>query len=336
MSGTTWSKFYWADWESDERLKQCSPGAQALWMRMLCLCAKADGYLTIAGKKLNADDMAVQTGWPVDDVRKWWAELARWEVFSVEGRGKVFSRKMVKDLRKAGIARENGKTGGNPNLRKDTASAPLDNPTPTDALTKLPGSLPSAISQKEDRDADASLVGGKPLDEIKVAVELWNALAERAGLPKAIKVDRGRRAAIRARLADGGLETWRKALEAVERSGHCRGEGERGWRADIDFVCQPKSWRRLLEGFYRADVTAAPAADAPPPTPWPGPAEIRADIVTAKGEAFARSYLDPAGWRNGPARLIICRNEIAAGKLNGEVPDVLERHRVATSVERPA
>lgn len=152
MSGTTWSKFYWADWESDEKLKMCSPGAQALWMRMLCICAKSDGYLVIAGRKLCAEDMAAQTGWPAADVRAWWAELVKWDVFSTEGRGKVYSRKMVKDVRKAEIARANGKTGGNPSLRKDTASDASDNPEPTN----LPGSLPLTNSQKETDLSDAS------------------------------------------------------------------------------------------------------------------------------------------------------------------------------------
>jgi hypothetical protein len=44
----------------------------------------------------------------------------------------------------------------------------------------------------------------------------------------------------------------------VERSRHCRGENDRGWKADLDFVCQQRSWRRLLEGAYGND---APAAD---------------------------------------------------------------------------
>lgn len=119
MTGTTWAKFFWADWESDEALRMCSPSAQALWMRMLCVCAKAGGYLTIGGSKLGPDDMAKQTGWASADVQIWWDELKRWGVFSVEGRGKVYCRRMVRDAKRSEIGRETGKRGGNPALCKD-------------------------------------------------------------------------------------------------------------------------------------------------------------------------------------------------------------------------
>lgn len=119
MSATTWAKFYWSDWESDEKLKLCSPGAQALWMRMLCVCAKSDGYLAVEGQKLGPAEMQTMTGWPLKDVRAWWGELQRWGVFSVEGRGKVYSRRMVKEAIRYRNGKETGPKGGNPSLRKD-------------------------------------------------------------------------------------------------------------------------------------------------------------------------------------------------------------------------
>ena len=85
-------------------------------------------------------------------------------------------------------------------------------------------------------------------------------MAKANGLPIAKLLDGGRRRAIRKRLEEGGLDAWTKAVDAVSRSKHCRGENDRGWRADIDFVCQPKSWRRLLEGTYGQD--AQPVAEA--------------------------------------------------------------------------
>jgi hypothetical protein len=79
-----------------------------------------------------------------------------------------------------------------------------------------------------------------------------------------------------------------------------------------------------------------PASDAPEAPPWPGPAELRAAIASAQGEGFARSYLDPSGWRNGPDRMVLCRNEIAAKKLNAEVSEVLRRFDAQAVVERAA
>jgi hypothetical protein len=103
----------------------------------------------------------------------------------------------------------------------------------------------------------------EPPDEVQVAFDRWNETAGACGLPKAKLLDAGRRRAIRRRLDQGGLETWDKALRAVARSPHCRGENDRQWRADLDFVCQPKSWRRLLEGTYGDG-----APDAGGPAEW--------------------------------------------------------------------
>lgn len=116
------------------------------------------------------------------------------------------------------------------------------------------------LRTSSEANASSDSVVGKPDDPICQAFEAWNQLADRRGLPKARKLDRTRRAAIRARLADGGLEAWTLALAAVERSPLCVGDNDRGWRADLDFVCQAKSWRRLLEGFY----APAPKATGPP------------------------------------------------------------------------
>ena len=64
----------------------------------------------------------------------------------------------------------------------------------------------------------------------------------------------------------------------------------------------------------RAWLNFAPDA---PPKPWAGPAAVRdavlAELGPVEGEAFARSYLDPAAWE-APASLI-ARTAVAAGKL---------------------
>ena len=88
----------------------------------------------------------------------------------------------------------------------------------------------------------------------RVAFAEWNALAERLGLPKATKLTPHRQKHLRTRLKEDGLEGWRAALAAVERSNHCRGVNDRSWRADIDFLLQPSSFQRLVEGFYGSDA----------------------------------------------------------------------------------
>lgn len=130
MTANPWSKFFWNDWENDPALKLCSLAAQGLWMRCLCICAKADpkGYLLAAGRPLGATDLARLTGAPETEVETLLSELSRNGVFSRDRTGRIYSRRLVRDEKKARTARENGKNGGNPTLCKDKGNPSSDNP----------------------------------------------------------------------------------------------------------------------------------------------------------------------------------------------------------------
>ena len=83
------------------------------------------------------------------------------------------------------------------------------------------------------------------------AMAVWNAMAEGSGLAGARSLTDGRRAALRKRVGEcGGVEGWRSALALVAASAFLCGENDRGWKADLDFILQPKSFTRLREGAY--------------------------------------------------------------------------------------
>jgi uncharacterized protein YdaU (DUF1376 family) len=157
----------------------------------------------------------------------------------------------------AASARWNGHQKQSPT--NATSNARSNAPSiPQAVLEECP--LPSP-SPKEEEDANASFVVSaepKPTrDDVRLAFEEWNDLAARLGLPTARKLDDARRKAIRTRLNDGGLEGWREALSAVAASDHCRGDNERQWKADLDFVCTASKYRRLREGSYGAPASGA-------------------------------------------------------------------------------
>lgn len=81
-------------------------------------------------------------------------------------------------------------------------------------------------------------------------VEAWNEMAGRTGLPKVKKLNPDRRKQILARIRQNTIEDFTEAISAIERSPFLRGENPRGWRADLDFLLQPKSFTRLIEGSY--------------------------------------------------------------------------------------
>lgn len=100
-------------------------------------------------------------------------------------------------------------------------------------------------------------------DEIGQAVRDWNDLADEVGLPAVRAVTDARRQALRRRLSEvGGIDGWRMALGQVRGSAFLRGENDRGWRADIDFLLKAKSFTRLIEGAY-ADRPDAKARASP-------------------------------------------------------------------------
>jgi len=110
---------------------------------------------------------------------------------------------------------------------------------------------------------------------VQEAFDAWNATAQRHRLPIAKTLTASRRKQIRARLAEGGMAAWLEALSAVEASPLCRGENDRCWRADLDFVCQPKSFAKLREGSY-----------APAPKPGQGPPSAEIVALRARHEAL--------------------------------------------------
>ena len=132
MSGTIWSKFFWSDWESDPNLRLCSLAAQGLWMRMLCIAAAHEpvGYVAIAGKGLEEVALARLAGCAEAELGALLGELEGNRVFSRDRHGRIYSRRMIADARKARLARRNGLKGGNPSLSRERAFSPSDKRRP--------------------------------------------------------------------------------------------------------------------------------------------------------------------------------------------------------------
>lgn len=98
-------------------------------MRMLAIAAAHDpiGYVAVAGRGLDETSIARMTGGQESEVSSLLGELDRNGVFSRDRQGRIFSRRMIRDAKKAAIARKNGKNGGNPSLRKGTGNNGSDN-----------------------------------------------------------------------------------------------------------------------------------------------------------------------------------------------------------------
>jgi hypothetical protein len=160
MTANPWDKFFWNDWENDPALKLCSLAAQGLWMRILCICAKADpkGYLIVAGRPLSATDLASLAGKAQPEIETLLCELSQYGVYSTDRTGRIYSRRMVRDLKRSRDASEKGKKGGNPTLLKERENSSQlkppdkgeDKPQEPEAKSHIPKKKDTALARFDE------------------------------------------------------------------------------------------------------------------------------------------------------------------------------------------
>lgn len=114
-----WLKFYPSDWRADPALRMCSLAARGLWMEMLCVMHEAEprGFLLVNGRSLSTAHLAALAGCSTREAGRLVDELESAGVFSRDGEGVIFSRRILKDIARAERDRLNGKRGGNPNIK---------------------------------------------------------------------------------------------------------------------------------------------------------------------------------------------------------------------------
>ncbi len=104
-------------------------------------------------------------------------------------------------------------------------------------------SVSDSVSKGEGGSTDA-----KASAAIDAVVTAWNDLGE--PFPQA-RLTQKRRKTIPARYADKfWREHWQEALERVKASSFCRGDGDKGWIANLDWFLRPDTVTRILEGQY--------------------------------------------------------------------------------------
>lgn len=132
-----------------------------------------------------------------------------------------------------------------------------------------------------------SAAGPTP-SECLAAFEAYNSVALRCGLPQASKLTPKRAKAIRARVKEFGAGSWERALANLEQSKFLCGETKENFRADLDFVCQAKSFARLHDGGYgngRHVKSVQSQITVKPPEPdWLRRQRFEREILEINGE----------------------------------------------------
>lgn len=253
-----WTKFSWDAWDTDPALALCSMDAQGFWMRLLCICAKADGQLLIDGRKPSAQMLAHLTRQRVEDVERWIAELGEKGVYSRTRGGVIYSRRMRDDLEKQERSRAFGKRGGNPALvNKGKSNGGVNPPDKLETETEtereeenpldppVGGDEGQSPSGEADQPAEPKTTRRKP----KCAIP--------DGYPDAAAIARQRE-----RVIEAGAN--------VDVAYHA--QRFRNWALSKD--ARYADWERTLDNWIDREAKEAPrlvsAPVAKPADPWPG------------------------------------------------------------------
>lgn len=124
MSKLPWFKFYPADWRAEPALRMVSLEARGFWIECLCIMHEAEpyGHLIVRGAPLEVPSLAAIVGASEQTVRSCLHELEEAGAMSRNRDGVIYSRRMVRDAKRRDRDKNNGKKGGNPNLKYPVAS----------------------------------------------------------------------------------------------------------------------------------------------------------------------------------------------------------------------
>ena len=117
-------------------------------------------------------------------------------------------------------------------------------------LTVLSGSLLelNKLSSREDNNIKKY----SPKGEYKEIADMWHSIC--TSLPKVRMITDARRAKIKTRLSEFGddpMATLRTIFEKIQASDFCKGDNDRHWQADFDWVFEnDTNWVKVVEGKY--------------------------------------------------------------------------------------
>ncbi len=167
---------------------------------------------------------------------------------------------MIKELCDAGhlTRREVPGKGCNYTVHPRTDFAPKPVHPRSDCATppKPVRDTPETVSGKPSKNhQEPPLVKSSASDDqpltIEEVVEDWNAMAVQVDLPVCRKITLARRRAFKARQREyPDMADWQRAFMCIRNTPWMHGENDRGWKADIDFLLQAKSFTKLSEEAY--------------------------------------------------------------------------------------
>lgn len=166
--------FYWNDWEDDKELRSCQMAAQGMWMRMLCIARRSPepGFVLIPGRDCARSALpgvlARLVGESPTAVKAWIDDLVASGAASVDERGYIYCRRMVRAAAVSQARAESGRAGGYQKAGKRAGKRPSKTvaneeangqatPVATDEATPVANDLASSLLRPTDLRSDTSV-----------------------------------------------------------------------------------------------------------------------------------------------------------------------------------
>ncbi len=247
-----WMKWNPSDWRADQAVQSCSLAARGLWLEMLGLMHEAEpyGYLMLNGNPISTEQLSRLVRADVAEVESLIEELESVGVFSRDRKRQIYSRRMIRDEKKAKI----GKKYAKQRWEQDTETID-EKPVPNGSGHGGPTEPPMLRTKKEELREKKE----PPKPPMRAMLEIWNETCHRAGLPEAQKLPPARAKSLALRLkADFGndLEQWRAYCRRIAASEFLTGRAapgpgrDRPFKADINWVLNPTNLAKIVEGNY--------------------------------------------------------------------------------------
>jgi uncharacterized protein YdaU (DUF1376 family) len=239
MGNLPYVAFYPGKWLG--RTARLSALERGVFITLIC-----EMYETMAPLKLEHKALARLCGTTPKTLEKALAVLLDDPNKLVMSEGGLWSHRVEKEIKKAQktseISRQNSQKRWEKHKKNNDGAMPSHS-SGNAIQNHNKKDIPNGITPTDQAFADfVEAVEGTPIPK-----------------PRSLTADRRRK--IEARLREHGPDVWREACQRLAASPFCQGENDRGWRADLDFLLQPKSFNRLIEGGYDQ---AAPRGQSPP------------------------------------------------------------------------
>lgn len=175
--------------------------------------------------------------------------------------------------------------------RRKTPDISVENPGQNERKPPpLVSDEPIEEPKKEPKRANALVVEA---DDVKGAYDAYRLLAQQLGAALPTTLNDARKRQIRARLKEvGGALGWQAALTRVAASPYLCGSTHHRFAITLDFLLQPSSFTKLMEGFYDPRPTHGEPTDGYRRDPTIDRAQQRAAAIFEPMAAGAQAALD--------------------------------------------